>query len=385
MTKKSIAVLGSTGSVGVSTLDVCRRHPDRFRAVALAAGSNVEVLAAQAREFLPDVVSVKTPADLKRVQPLLPAGVRAVCGEEGAVAVATHPEAETVVSAIVGAAGLTPTMRAIASGKTVALANKESMVIAGELMSRLAAEHGVRIVPVDSEHSAIFQCLNGEHADDVERLVLTASGGPFWNTPAADFPAITKAKALKHPNWDMGAKITIDSATMMNKGLEVIEAHYLFNVPVEKIRVVVHPQSVIHSMVEFRDGSVMAQMGEPDMRVPIAYALSYPRRIATGTKSLSLPDRRELTFFQPDPVKFACLKLAFDVACRGGSLAAVLNAANEVAVALFLNDRIRFVDIPAVVEKTLAAHGPFGIKSLEDVLGADAWARAAAMDFAKAA
>lgn len=372
---KQISLLGSTGSIGVSTLDICRQHKDRFCVVALAAGANVDLLIKQALEFLPELVSLRSPNDVARVRTALPSSIDVVCGEEGAIQVATHVKAHVVISAIVGAAGLVPTMRAIAAGKTLALANKESMVIAGELMSKLALKHGVKIVPVDSEHSAIFQCLNGESADDVAHLILTASGGPFHTRDKNEFSKITREEALKHPNWDMGAKITIDSATMMNKGLEVIEAHYLFGMPVDKIRVVVHPQSIIHSMVEFVDGSVMAQLGEPDMRVPIAYALSYPRRIATKTKTLHLPEREKLTFFEPDFEKFPCLRLAFEVAQKGQSYAAVLNAANEVAVDFFLKGKIQFLDIPKLVEKTLAAHRGYDIKSLEDVLKADRFAR----------
>jgi 1-deoxy-D-xylulose-5-phosphate reductoisomerase len=333
------------------------------------------VLIHQALEFAPKLVSVRSPNDVARVRDALPVSIGVVCGEEGVIEIATHPDADVVVSAIVGAAGLVPTMKAISAGKTIALANKESMVIAGELMSKLAAKQDVKIVPVDSEHSAIFQCLNGESVDDVAHLVLTASGGPFLTRDKNDFAIITREEALKHPNWDMGAKITIDSATMMNKGLEVIEAHYLFGMPVDKIRVVVHPQSVIHSMVEFVDGSVMAELGEPDMRVPIAYALSYPRRIATQTKSLHLPEREQLTFFEPDFEKFPCLKLAFDVAKRGQSYTAVLNAANEVAVDHFLNGKIQFINIPKLIEKTLAEHKAYDIECLDDVLQADQWAR----------
>lgn len=381
--KKKIAILGSTGSVGTSCLDICRQHPDRFEVVSLAAGRNTDVLVAQIREFKPGLVSVLDEKSAALIRSRVPANIRVVSGVEGAVEVATIPEAGLVISAIVGAAGLLPTMRAIEAGKTIALANKESMVVAGSLMSGLARRHEVKILPVDSEHSAIFQCLNGEHRDDVQKLVLTASGGPFLNLPAEDFRHITKAQALKHPNWDMGAKITIDSATMMNKGLEVIEAHYLFDVPVEKIDVNIHPQSVIHSMVEFVDGSVMAQLGEPDMRGPIAYALSYPRRITTGAKRLNLPDRQSLTFFRPDFVKFPCLKLAFEVARLGQSLAPVLNAANEIAVAEFLNDRIHFTAIPKVVEKTLESHQVFPLQSIGDVLEADRWARQKALEMTK--
>ena len=373
--KKRLAILGSTGSIGTSCLDICRQHPDKFEVVSLAAGRNTDVLLAQAKEFLPQVVSVQSEQDAQKIRPHLPAQVRLAIGLEGAEEVATLPNVDLVVSAIVGAAGLLPTMKAIAAGKTIALANKESMVVAGAIMSGLARERGVKILPVDSEHSAIFQCLNGEHGDDVMRLVLTASGGPFFNTPHTDFPKITKAQALKHPNWDMGAKITIDSATMMNKGLEVIEAHYLFAMPVEKIAINVHPQSIIHSMVEFIDGSVIAQLGEPDMRAPIAYALHHPRRLTTNTRRLSLPDRQTLTFFVPDFERFPALKLAFEVARLGKSYAPVLNAANEVAVADFLADRIHFMDIPVVVEKTLESHTPFPLQSIEDVLQVDAWAR----------
>lgn len=381
--KKKIAILGSTGSVGTSCLDICRQHTQRFEVLALAAGRNTELLIAQIREFGPRLVSVLDEKSAVLIRPHVPDSVRIVSGIEGAVEVATMAETDLLISAIVGAAGLVPTMRAIEAGKTIALANKESMVVAGSLMSDLARRHEVKILPVDSEHSAIFQCLNGEHRDDIKKLVLTASGGPFLNLPLEDFRHITKAQALKHPNWDMGAKITIDSATMMNKGLELIEAHYLFDMLVDKIDVNIHPQSVVHSMVEFVDGSVMAQMGEPDMRGPIAYALSHPRRITTGTRRLNLPERQHLTFFAPDFVKFPCLKLAFEVARLGQSLVPVLNAANEVAVAEFLNDRIHFTAIARLVEKTLESHKSFPLQSMGDVLEADAWARQKALEISR--
>lgn len=372
---KQISILGSTGSIGVSSLDVCRNHPDRFQVCGLAAGRNIEMLVKQIEEFHPRLVSVQSEHDYHLLKSRIPAGTEVMFGEEGAVAVATLNEVDVVISAIVGAAGLAPTLKAIEAGKNIGLANKESMVIAGEIMSRKAREHNVKILPVDSEHSAIFQCLNGESIEDVQNLILTASGGPFLNKPHHEFSSITKDQALKHPNWSMGAKITIDSASMMNKGLEVMEAHWLFNMPVSKIRVVVHPQSIIHSMVEFVDGSVMSQMGEPDMRVPIAYALSYPRRIYTGVKSLHLPDRETLTFYEPDLEKFRCLKLAFDVAKSGKSFAPVLNAANEVAVASFLNDRIHFIQIPEILDECLQQHDSFELDSLNDVIAADQWAR----------
>ncbi len=367
--------MGSTGSIGVSTLDLCRQHPDRFRVVALAAGHNLDVLLGQIREFKPPVVSVADSETAERLRKQIPAGTDVLVGEAGACAVASQASVDTVISAIVGAAGLQPTLSAIEAGKTIGLANKESMVIAGELLSERARARGSKILPVDSEHSAIFQCLNGECLDDVSALILTASGGPFLNRAQKDFSSITKAEALKHPNWNMGAKITIDSASMMNKGLEVMEARWLFDMPVEKIRVVVHPQSLVHSMVEFVDGSVMAQLGEPDMRAPIAYALSYPRRITTGIRKLDLPNRQQLTFFAPDFDKFPCLKLGFDVAQMGGSYAPVLNAANEVAVDYFLKEQIRFIDIGIMLDRCLQAHKGSALKTLEDVLEADRWAR----------
>lgn len=373
--KKKISILGSTGSIGVSTLDICRQHTDRFQVVALCAGTNIDVLAKQISEFRPKLVSVRSETEVELLKRRVPPGTEILCGVSGAEAVASHADAEVVISAIVGAAGLKPTLAAIEAGKTIGLANKESMVVAGEIMSQHARDRGVKILPVDSEHSAIFQCLNGESVEDVARLILTASGGPFLTTPKEDFKNITKAQALKHPNWDMGAKITIDSATMMNKGLEVMEARWLFDTPVEKISVVVHPQSIIHSMVEFIDGSVMSQMGEPDMRVPIAYALSYPRRITTNVKKLDLPAREKLTFFAPDLEKFRCLAIGFEVARQGKSYAPVLNAANEVVVDAFLKDRICFEQIASLLDECLQKHKPFELTSIEAVIAADLWAR----------
>ncbi len=370
-TLRNISILGSTGSIGVSTLDVCRRHADKFKVVALAAGNNVDVLLAQIKEFKPKLVSVRSDAEYQKIKNLVPAGTEIMTGVDGACAVASITGADVVISAIVGAAGLKPTLAAIEAGITIGLANKESMVIAGEILGTRARAKNVTILPVDSEHSAIFQCLNGEHADDITNLILTASGGPFLNTPREDFKNITKAQALKHPNWDMGAKITIDSATMMNKGLEVMEARWLFDMPVQKIKVVVHPQSVVHSMVEFIDGAVIAHLGEPDMRAPIAYALSYPRRITTGIKTLDLPAREKLTFVAPDLEKFACLKMGFEVARLGKSYAPVLNAANEELVALFLADKISFLDISNKLQECLNQHQSFELKTLEDVIHAD--------------
>ncbi len=373
---KNISILGSTGSIGVSTVDLVLRHPDQFRVLGLCAGSNLTVLADQIKKLNPLVVSVKSKKEADDLSKIIGSSKTEILfGEQGAISVATISDVTTVVSAIVGAAGLMPTLAAIRAGKEISLANKESMVIAGEIMNREAKVSGSKIIPVDSEHSALFQCLEGRHPDDVAFLILTASGGPFFKKPADEFASITVAEALKHPNWSMGKKITIDSATMMNKGLEVMEAHWLFDMPMNKIQVVIHPQSIVHSMVELIDGSVLAHMGVPDMRVPIAYALSRPRRVKTGVSSLNLFKQRELTFFEPDFVKFPCLKLAFEVSEKGGTYPAVLNAANEVAVDAFLSEKIPFVKISQVVSETLDAHESSKADSLENVVEADRWAR----------
>lgn len=373
---KKIALLGSTGSIGVSTLDIIRRHPDRFQVVALAAGSNVKVLAEQIKEFSPQVVSVKSEKEVVSLKELLGnQSIDILCNSPKDLA--SHSQVDTVVSAIVGAAGLLPTLAAIESGKTVALANKESLVIAGDLMANASKRAGKPLIPVDSEHSALFQCLQGSLEKDIKRLILTASGGPFLHKDKSEFSSITPEQALKHPNWDMGAKITIDSATMMNKGLELMEAKWLFDQAVEKIDICVHPQSIIHSMVEFQDSSVMAQLGSPDMRVPIAYALSYPERIETGATSLNLFEHKELTFFEPDFEKFRCLYLAVEVAKKGQTYAAALNAANEECVYAFLDKKIAFTQISEFLEAVLESHKAFDLKSIDDVLEVDRWARAA--------
>ncbi|MBI4411857.1 MAG: 1-deoxy-D-xylulose-5-phosphate reductoisomerase [Deltaproteobacteria bacterium] len=379
---KKISILGSTGSIGLSTIELVLRHPGRFEVVGLAAGSNVAELEKQIQRLKPKVVSVGSEAAAKELRNRVGRNrVEIVHGTEGASQVAVLAEVDMVVSAIVGAAGLLPTLEAIRHGKTIGLANKESMVIAGELMRREASKKGVTILPVDSEHSALFQCLEGHRRADIKRLILTASGGPFLQRPREEFNQITVSQALKHPNWSMGQKITIDSATMMNKGLEVMEARWLFDLPVDKIDICVHPQSIVHSMVEYIDGSVMAQMGVPDMKVPIAYALSYPERIATGVPSLNLFEERKLTFFEPDFEKFTCLKTAYSAAREGKTCPAVLNAANEEAVAAFLAEKIKFTDIPRLIDKTIGAHQPFEVKSLDDVLEADRWARVTTKGF----
>jgi 1-deoxy-D-xylulose-5-phosphate reductoisomerase len=379
---RSLAILGSTGSIGVSTLDVVRQHPDKFSVTGLAAGRDIALLAEQIREFRPEAVSVRDEESIIKLQALLDDYKPEILfGSEGASAIASADGPDMVVSAIVGAAGLLPTVSAIKAGKHIALANKETLVVAGQLVSDLVKKHKVQLLPVDSEHSAIFQSLEGHRTEDVERIILTASGGPFRNTPAEELKKVGLEQALKHPQWSMGAKITIDSATMMNKGLEVIEAHWLFNMPAEKIGVVVHPQSIIHSMVEYIDGCVIAQLGAPDMRAPIAYALSYPDRCISGIQKLDLIKIGTLTFEEPDMVRFPALGLAFDALKAGRTYPAVLNAANEIAVAAFLDKKISFVDISATVDKTMQSHDAFTPVELEEYLMADKWARDTATKF----
>jgi 1-deoxy-D-xylulose-5-phosphate reductoisomerase len=378
---KAISIIGSTGSVGVTTLDVVARFPDRFRVVAMAAGRNLELLADQIRRFRPQLVSVETPELARDLAQRIPSQVTILHGSEGVIAVATHPEARLVVSALVGALGLPPTLAAIKAGKDIAFANKEVLVVAGEVVTRAVREYGVRLLPVDSEHNAIFQCMEGRPAESVKRIILTASGGPFRQLPADRFGEITVEDALNHPTWRMGNKITIDSATMMNKGLEVIEAHWLFDLPAEKIDVVIHPQSVIHSMVEMIDGSVIAEMAITDMAIPAAFALAYPDRLPLDhLPPLSLIDCANLSFEKPDFVRFPCLRLAYEALREGGTMAACLNAANEELVAGFLAGSIRFVDIPRHIETVMSRHHNPPARTLEDVIGTDGWARAAARE-----
>ena len=373
---QNISILGSTGSVGVSTLDIISQHTDKFNVIGLVAGSNLLLLSDQIKRFSPKVVSVKSEVEREELLSLLPNHpVQILSGVEGACVVASLPENDRVVSAIVGAAGLAPTMSSIKAGKIVCLANKESMVIAGSLMRAEALKSKATILPVDSEHSALFQCLCGHKKEEVKKLILTASGGPFFFKPEQEFSTITVSEALNHPQWKMGPKITIDSATMMNKGLEVMEASSLFDISVDDIDICVHPQSVVHSMVEFLDGSVIAQMGVADMKIPIAFALSYPNRIQTGLTSLNLFHKKELTFYSPDFKKFPFLSLCYEVAKNGKTHPAVLNAANEEAVSAFLSEKIAFPDIYRYVNQTVEAHKPHSIKSLEDILEADRWGR----------
>jgi len=370
---KGVSILGSTGSVGTNTLRVMDRFPERFRVIGLGAGGSVDALSAQIRKYRPLIVSVSSShhADtLRRDFPEL--DVRS--GVDGLVDVATHPEADFIVSATVGAVGLVPTLRAIEAGKSVGLANKETLVMAGEIMTKAVAEAGATLLPVDSEHNAIHQCLDGRD-QPVKRIWLTASGGPFRTATLSEMREATLEQALKHPTWKMGPKITIDSATMMNKGLEVIEAYWLFDVSAEQVRVVIHPQSVIHSMVELEDGSLIAQLGVTDMRLPIQYALTYPERLDTGLPPLDLETPLQLDLGPPDFERFPCLRLAYEALSQGGTAPAVLNAANEVAVAAFLDERIGFLTIGETLQTTLAQHDPKPARTLEAVLEADRWAR----------
>jgi 1-deoxy-D-xylulose-5-phosphate reductoisomerase len=374
---KRIALLGSTGSIGRNTLNVVRQFSDRYRICGLAAGTNIELLTKQVLEFEPEIVSVAREDLVKPLADKLGPNYhrRIYCGDEGNCAVASLPGADMVVTAVVGSVGLLPTMAAIEAGKDIGLANKETLVMAGSLIMDGVKEAGIRLLPVDSEHSAIFQALEAGRREDVSRIILTASGGPFRSKPAADLQEVSPAEALAHPNWDMGNKISIDSATLMNKGLEVIEARWLFEVAPEQIRVVVHPQSIVHSLVEYIDGSVVAQLGIPDMRIPIAYALSYPERIPLGLSRLSLSQCGRLDFEKPDFARFPALQLAFDALNTGGSAPAVLNAANEVAVAAFLDKRIGFLDIPRVVSAALASNAHPEATDLAAILEADTTAR----------
>ena len=376
---KGLSILGCTGSVGTNVLRIVDAFPDRFRVIGLAAGNNVETLAPAVARYRPRIVSVATRESADALARAVDLGSTQVCcGEAGMVEVATHPETRVVVASAVGAVGLVPTYRALEAGKDIALANKETLVMAGELMLEQARRTSARLLPIDSEHCALHQCLDGRSKESVRRLVLTASGGPFRNRPAETMEAVTPAEALNHPTWNMGRKITIDSATLMNKGLEVIEARWLFDVPREKIEVLVHPQSIVHSMVEFVDGTVLAQLGVTDMRLPIQYALSYPERWEAAIPGMDFARSMHLDFDVPDRRRFPCLDLAYRALEGGGSLPAVLNAANEEAVAAFLDGRLSFTGIAALVGDVMAAHPTTPVRALEDVLEADRWARARA-------
>jgi 1-deoxy-D-xylulose-5-phosphate reductoisomerase len=374
---KKISLLGSTGSIGKSTLDVVAQHPEDFSIVALAAGTNVDLLAEQVKQFQPQLVSVGTQAAASELKERIGSAVSVeiVYGEEGLTQAASHPEANFVMTAVVGSVGVAPTLAAIEAGKTIGLANKETLVSAGHIVMAAARERGVMIIPVDSEHSAVFQCLQGERREDVSRIILTASGGSFRDRTREELEHVTVDQALHHPNWSMGAKITIDSATMMNKGFEVIEAHWLFGLPYEQIDCILHYESIIHSMVEYKDRAVLAQLGTPDMKVPIQYALSYPQRMPLATETLDLLKFGALHFAPMDFGRYPLLKLAYDCGNQGGTHPAVLNAANEVAVARFLSGEIRFLEIERIVQRVVETHDGTTHPSLEEILEADAWAR----------
>ncbi|MCM3879560.1 MAG: 1-deoxy-D-xylulose-5-phosphate reductoisomerase [Vicinamibacterales bacterium] len=371
---KRLAILGSTGSIGQSTLDVVRAHPDRLRIVGLAAGTNADRLRDQAIEFKPSVIAMATDAGLHAVASAFRAD-RAVSGPAGLIAVATHPDVDIVICASSGTAGLEAVLAAIDAGKTIALANKEVLVMAGSLVTAAARARGVAILPVDSEHNAVHQCLHGRQNSEIARIILTASGGPFRELPAAALANVKPEDALRHPTWRMGRKITIDSATLMNKGLEVIEAHWLFDLPADKIDVVIHPQSVVHSMVELLDGSILAQLGGADMKLPIQYACSYPERWVAPVSRLDLTAIGRLDFQRPDLQRFPCLRLAYRALEAGPSHAVVLNAANEVAVASYLDEKISFVSIPRIIEQAMDAHSGEAVNTLDEVRALDAWAR----------
>ncbi len=373
--RKKIAVLGSTGSIGCQTLEVVDSFPDQFQVVGLSAGFNLAKLAGQIEKYRPRLVSLGRKEDVPKLQALLSGKIPITAGVEGMVEVAVLDEVDLVVTSITGTLGLLPTIEAIKAGKDIAFANKETLVAAGELVMSLVRAKGINFLPVDSEHSAIFQCLRGEDRARIKRILLTASGGPFLNKTGAELSTVRVADALKHPNWSMGRKITIDCATMMNKGLEVIEARWLFEVGFDRIEVLIHPQSIVHSLVEFVDGSVIAQMGRPDMRLPIQYALAYPHRWSNDFPKLDLAAAGPLVFEKPGPEVFPCLQLAFSAGRQGGTMPAVMNAANEQAVAMFLAGRIGFLEIPDLVEKVMANHRPVLNPDLDEILQSDRWAR----------
>jgi 1-deoxy-D-xylulose-5-phosphate reductoisomerase len=372
---KNVVLLGSTGSIGTSTVKVAEDLPDRIRLVGLAAGNNAGLLLKQARQHRPEAVSIGNPEKAHDLEKSFDAATRVYAGDEGLIKLATLPSADIVLIAIVGTAGLKPALAAIRAGKDIAVASKEILVMAGETVMSEARKHGVRVLAVDSEHSAIFQCLDGKPSDSVRKLWLTASGGPFRQTPKAEFAGITVERALKHPSWVMGRKITIDSATMFNKGLEMIEARWLFDVGMERVGVLVHPQSIVHSLVEFVDGALLAQLSTPDMCLPIQYALTYPDRAPNDRVQTNFAKLGSLTFEEPDAERFPALNLARRAGEVGGTLPSVLNAANEVAVEAFVNRKINFLQITETVRRTMEAHQVVTHPTLEQILEADAWAR----------
>lgn len=378
---KRITILGSTGSIGRNALDVISKYEDRFRVVGLAARSNIKLLEEQIKKFKPEIVAVADEASALELSKKLK--IEILPGDEGVIEVASYRKSDFVISAIIGFAGLMPTLAAIKTGKTIGLANKESLVSAGDIVIEAALKHGSKIIPIDSEHSAIFQCIEGRNRESVKSIILTASGGPFLGKSRSELSRVKIGDALKHPRWSMGKKITIDSATLMNKGLEVIEAGHLFNISQKSIDVLIHPQSIIHSMVEFRDSSLLAQLSVPDMKGPIAYALSYPERLNEPMQSLDLYKLKKLTFERPDTESFPCLLYAYEAMAERGTMPAVLNAANEVAVSAFLRKTMSFNAIPAIIKETMDSHVTKPVKSMEQVIEADRWAREKAKELIK--
>lgn len=375
---KHISILGSAGSIGTQTLDVAARHPREFKIVGIASYNEIELIEKQARKFKPKAVSLSIEEAATELRKRLKSEkIQVFSGSEGLKKIATLRETDTVVTAVVGSVGLLPTLEAIKAGKDIAVANKETLVCAGEIVMREVKRHKVKLMPIDSEHSAIFQCLQGHNLNEIERIILTCSGGPFRKTPEKELQSVTKEQALAHPTWKMGGKITIDSATLLNKGLEVIEAHWLYDIPYKKIDVIIHPQSIIHSFVEFHDGSMLAQIGVHDMRVPIQYALSYPKRLPSGSYAfLDLAAAKHFDFEAPDTQKFPCLRYAYEAGEMGGTMPAVMNASNEVAVVeFFLKGKTKFMNIPRTVRKTMDAHKNKKNPTLEDIVQADEWAR----------
>lgn len=373
---KKISILGSTGSIGVKALEVVAKYPDKFQVVALAGGKNFQKLQEQINQFHPDLVCLVSPEAAKKLAQSLPKGkTKILAGIEGLIEVATFPGGETVLAALAGSIGLTPILEAIRANKKLAIANKEPLVMAGEILIKEARQKGSTIIPVDSEHSAIFQALAGHRREDIRKIILTASGGPFLHTPLPALAQVTPPEALNHPQWRMGQKVSVDSASLMNKALEVIEAHWLFQVPPAKIEVLIHPQAIVHSMVEYIDGSIIAQMSWPDMRGPIAYALAYPERLDLARPSLNLAQIEKLTFHAVDKDKFPTLELAYQALEKGGTMPTVLNAANEVAVEAFLEGRIGFLQIAQLIKKIMEKHEPLSARNLENIWQAHRWAQ----------
>lgn len=372
---KNISILGSTGSIGRQTLDVVKNHRERFKVVGLSALENIDEVEKQIYEFDPEIVAIFNQDKAEILSNRVGGKIKIVSGIDGLIEVATLNSANIVVTSVVGSIGVIPTLEAIRCNKTIALANKETLVVAGELVMNEAQKYGVKIIPIDSEHSAIFQCLQGEDIKNISRIILTASGGSFRDWTKEEIEKASAEDALRHPTWNMGQKVTIDSATLMNKGLEVIEARWLFNLELDKIDVIVHPQSIIHSMVEYKDNSIISQMGLPDMRTPIQYALSYPERINSNVKKLDFNKLGELTFMAPDTNRFPCLSLAYEALKIGKTMPCVLNGANEVLVEYFLENKIRFYDIPELIEKAMSIHEPFSYKTVDELLEVDKWVR----------